>query len=329
MRKGGAIALAAAAFGLLALGCGEELKGPRGTPGNPWVIGVTQCGEAEPRGRQLEKDIRDAARKHPEIKVTFRGAGNDAALQETHLRGLIADRPDAIIVLPKAPEALTQAIGEAFDKKIPVIVLERKPSGDKYTCLLETNDSTLGEMAGKQLARLIEGKGKVVELQGPAASDNARERHDGFMRGIQGSEIENMFDADCAWLEAEAEREMGLALGRFDRIDGVFAHNDVMAKGAWLAARAEGRGRQATTRFVGIGALPAEGIQYVRDGMLAATIEWPTGGREALEAALKILGGERVPKSILLRIRVFTAANVDKGGEAIDQPVPPPASGGQ
>ena len=49
--------------------------------------------------------------------------------------------------------------------------------------------------------------------------------------------------------------------------------------------------------FVGIDALPQEGVAYVRQGILDATFHYPTGGAEAIDTALKILQGETVPKN--------------------------------
>jgi ribose transport system substrate-binding protein len=69
---------------------------------------------------------------------------------------------------------------------------------------------------------------------------------------------------------------------------------------------------------VGIDALPHEGQQYVAQGILDATFLYPTGGAEAIATALAILNGEQVPKQIVLGTRLFTAANVADGGEAIN-----------
>ena len=69
--------------------------------------------------------------------------------------------------------------------------------------------------------------------------------------------------------------------------------------------------------FVGIDALPHEGQQYVRQGILDATFLYPTGGEEAIEVALAILRGEEVPKHIVLGTRLFTQANIDRGGDPI------------
>ena len=79
--------------------------------------------------------------------------------------------------------------------------------------------------------------------------------------------------------------------------------------------------------FIGIDALPHEGIAYVKQGILDATFEYPTGGREAIEVALDILAGEQPPKTITLGSRVYTQENVGQGGEPIGEGSAPSAAG--
>ena len=108
---------------------------------------------------------------------------------------------------------------------------------------------------------------------------------------------------------------MESALSRFDKIDLVYAHNDDGAHGAYLAAKAAGREKQM--KFVGIDALPQEGVAYVSQGILDVTFQYPTGGAQAIDTALKILHGEQVPKEIVLGTRMFTKDNVAQGGEEL------------
>src|SRR5215469_2263212 len=135
------------------------------------------------------------------------------------------------------------------------------------------------------------------------------------MDAIAGTDIKVIFSADMQWLEPDARNEMESALARFDKIDLVYAHNDDGAHGAYLAAKAAGR--EKDTKFVGIDALQQEGIAYVQQGILDATFQYPTGGAEAIDTALKILHGEKVTKEIVLGTRLFDKSNVAQGGEAI------------
>jgi ribose transport system substrate-binding protein len=127
--------------------------------------------------------------------------------------------------------------------------------------------------------------------------------------------VDFVFVADMKWLEPQARTEMESALAVNDQIDLVYAHNDPGAHGAYLAAKAAGRDKEIL--FVGIDALPQEGQTYVRQGILAASFEYPTGGREAVASAVEILQGRAIPKTITLRSRVFTPENIARGGDQL------------
>ena len=153
------------------------------------------------------------------------------------------------------------------------------------------------------------GKGKVVELKGLMTTVPAQERHSGFRNAIKGSEIEIVFEADMKWLEPEARKEMESALSRLDHIDAVYAHNDPGAHGAYLAAQAAGRENEMI--FIGIDALPHEGVAYVKQGILSASFQYPTGGDKAVEVAVDILNGKPAPKEIILPSKTFTKENAE------------------
>jgi ribose transport system substrate-binding protein len=287
-------------------------------PGVKWVIGMSQCNLGEPWRVQMNGDIKAAAAKHPEIHIIYKDAQNKSETQQAQVRELVDQGVDLIIISPKEAKPLTAPVAEAFGKGIPVIVLDRKVEGKKYTQFIGADNIKIGRAAGKYLAKLLKGSGNVIELQGLMTSTPGQERHTGFMQGIVGSSLVILFQADCKWLEPDAQREMSSALSRFPQIDAVYGHNDPSAHGAYLAAKQEGKGREKTIKFIGIDALPHEGIRYVKEGILTATFEYPTGGKEAIDNALKILNGEKVPKNITLGTRIYTKANVNKGGEAVE-----------
>ena len=120
---------------------------------------------------------------------------------------------------------------------------------------------------------------------------------------------------DADWKKDKAQNIFQNALKANAEIDLVYGHNDPMAHGAFQAARAAGR--DGEMKFIGIDALPDEGVRWVRAGELTATLLYPTPGVKGIDLALKILNGESIEKRITLGTRVFTKANVDRGGEEV------------
>lgn len=299
----------------------------KGTKENPWVIGMSQCNLGEPWRVQMNADVKKAAAAHDNISVIYKDAQNDTLKQRAHIEEFVSQGVDLLIVSPKEAAPLTPPVSKAYKSGIPVIVLDRRVVGEDYTVFIGADNKLIGEAAGKWIVQKLGGKGNVVELKGLMTSTPGQDRNSGFRKGIAGSEIKIIFEADMQWLEPNARKEMESALSRFEKIDLVYAHNDPAAHGAWLAAKAAGR--EKSILFVGIDALPQEGQAYVEQGILNACFEYPTGGKEAITTALKILQGEKVPKEMVVPSRFFTPENLKNGGEWLTPPETPVESGGK
>jgi ribose transport system substrate-binding protein len=314
---------------LLVTGCGKKESqpatqdqqssaAPEAAKAKKFIIGMSQCNLGEPWRVQMNADIKQAAEKYPELQVIFKDAQNDTLKQQAQVEEFISAGVDLIIVSPKEAAPLTPVVAQAYDKGIPVIVLDRRVLGDKYTCFIGADNKKIGQAAGKWIVNKLGGKGKVVELKGLMTTIPGQDRHSGFIQGIKDANgIEVVFEADMKWLEPNARKEMESALARFPQIDLVYAHNDPGAHGAYLAAQAAGREKGII--FVGIDGLAQEGQAYVKQGLLSASFEYPTGGREAIETALELLNGKTVAKEITLKSRVFTKENIDAGGEWLSE----------
>ena len=307
-------------FLLLAFGSGCNKSEPGKSSGtgsekrtkSNYTIGMSQCNLGEPWRVEMNAQLKEAAEKHPELKLIFKDAQNDTLKQRAHLEEFVSAGVDLIIISPKEAQPLTEPVAKAMDAHIPVIVLDRRLLGDKYSCFIGADNKKIGRAAGEWIVKKLGGKGRIVELTGLMTSTPGQDRNRGFRDSIAGTGIEVVFEADMKWLEPDARKEMESALSRFPKIDCVYAHNDPGAHGAFLAAQAAGRQKEMI--FVGIDALPHEGIAYVTQGILDATFQYPTGGMEAIDNALKILRGESVPKEITLGSRVFDKENVAAGG---------------
>ncbi|MBL8762667.1 MAG: substrate-binding domain-containing protein [Phycisphaerae bacterium] len=280
-------------------------------------IGYSQCNRGEPWREQMDKDIKAHAAKHPEIQLIAKDAQNEALRQIAQVKEFVSGKVDTLIISPK-DTSLTAAVAEAFESGIPVIVLDRAVEGEKYTCFIGADNRLIGAEVGKWVVKTLNGTGNVVELKGLASTIPSRDRSEPFHDALKSTGIKVLYEADMEWLSDRAREKMQAALSRNPQkgsIQLVYGANDPAAIAAYNAAKDAGRENEII--FVGVDALPHEGVEMVRRGVLAATFEYPNGADLAIETALRLKKGEAVPKKITLGTRLFTRENVDQGGTPI------------
>jgi ribose transport system substrate-binding protein len=291
---------------LLLCGCNRPAAPSRPPEESPKgrAIGVSLANLDGPWRAQVKADIEASAAKHPELRLVLTDAKNDASKQQTQLDGFRESRVSLVIVSPKDAQALTEPVAKLLDAGIPVIVLNRPVIGDKYTCFIAADPRQIGAAAGKWLAERLRGKGNLVELRGPVDSQWATEMHDAWRAALREPGYHFVFDGQVDLPRVDGAKLMQEAFGRVKKIDAVFAYDDTTAYAAYRAAKTAGR--EKGPLWVGVGGLPTQGAAYVREGILAASFLNPTGGAEAIDATLKLLGGQPVPKKIVLPTQAIT-----------------------
>ncbi|MBK8183997.1 MAG: substrate-binding domain-containing protein [Candidatus Competibacteraceae bacterium] len=124
-----------------------------------------------------------------------------------------------------------------------------------------------------------------------------------------GIEIVNQ-PRDGDWKQDRGYEIMADALAAYPRIDLVYAHNDPMAYGAYLAAKEAGREKDII--FLGVDGIPAEGVKWVNEGILTATFLYKPPGGEAIRQALRFLSGEVIPKQLTLPTLTIDRSNASE-----------------
>ena len=143
--------------------------------------------------------------------------------------------------LPTRPSP-TAVVRKAFEAGTPVLVLDRSVEGDAYTCFIGAdNRRNRPARAGEQIVKMLQGKGRIVEIKGMPGSPPAIERSEGFREVIQKQLDWRLFITRSELERDEGKTQMEIALKAHEKIDLVYAHNDPMAIGAWLAAKASNR----------------------------------------------------------------------------------------
>ena len=281
-----------------------------------YVFGFSQATIVEPWRVQFNKEMQKEADKHPEVQLIITDGQDKTEKQVADVESLIQQGIDVLLISPKESAGLTGVVLKAIDAKIPVIVLDRNVNTDKYTQFIGGDNVLIGQTAGEYAVKLLggpgEAKGNIIELWGGMGTAPAQDRHKGFNENVsKDSGIKSLLaPIDCDWKQAKGYDTMTTALKQFDKIDLVYGHNDPIAYGAYLAAKDAGREKQI--KFLGIDALPDEGVTWVCKDQLTATFLYATPGAEGVRQALEIVKGESVEKKITLPTMVVDKTNCEQ-----------------
>ncbi len=278
-----------------------------------YVIGFSQVTTVEPWRVQFNKDLRAEADLHENVELIIADANDRTEKQVADVENFIRQEVDAILISPKESAGLTGVVEQATDAGIPVFVLDRNVDTDKFVQWVGGDNELIGREAGKfaldQLGGAGAASGTIVEIWGGLGTQAAHDRANGFHEAFEGEEgVTFLLDQQSGdWKQDQAYDIMSTALRNYEDITMVYGHNDPMAYGAYLAAKDAGRADDII--FIGVDALPGEGVTWVNNGELSATFLYPTPGAEGLRQALKHLKGEEVPKSVVMGTEAITAEN--------------------
>lgn len=280
-------------------------------PKTTYRIGFSQCTGADLWRQTMLNDMKRALALHPNYTLTYRDASNSTARQIEQIRELTAEGIDLLIISPNESAPITKAVEAVFQRGIPVVVLDRRIMSSAYNSFISGDNAEIGRLAGAFVGRLLNGRGRVIEVTGLAGSSPAQERHRGFREQLgRFPGVRVIGELNGEWERDTARHLAERALTSLQQADVVFAHNEVMALGVQQVCKKYGLANRV--QFVGIDGLPGPsgGMQLVADGILKATFLYPTGGEEAIETAVRILTGKAVPRETILKSFQIDASNV-------------------
>lgn len=276
-----------------------------------FVIGVSQCSEDIWRDK-LNDELKMGEYLNDSIIVKLASSNDDNVLQNKQVNQFVDEGVDLIIVSPNQLSAISKAVERAYDKGIPVILYDRKTNSDKYTAFIGCDNYMIGKSMGSFIAHQLKGKGRIVEICGLEGSSPAMERHRGFMDAIKpypGIQVVASEGGD--WKEESAIKAMKSILQKTQDFDYVYAHNDRLAWGAYVAARQ--MGLEHKYKYTGVDGMATEGggLELVRDGVFEASYLYPTKGDEVLALAMKVLTKKPYQKDNYLSTSIITKANAE------------------
>lgn len=308
MTHRGILLPAALLAAFLMAGCARN----QGTGSRPVTVGFAQIG-AESGWRTAEtQSIREEAKKRGMV-LQFSDAQQKQENEIKAIRSFVAQKVDAIILAPVVETGWEPALREARKARIPVILADRAitvQDPDLYVTLVSPDVVEEGRMAGRWMAKALNGKGNIVELKGTVGSSPANDREKGFHEILAQYPGLKVIRAESGDFTRARGKEVMEAFLKTDagRIDGLYAHNDDMALGAIQAIEAAGLKPGSDIRIVSIDAVH-DAFVAMASGKLNGTVECnPLLGPAIFDAIEAHRAGKVLPKKISLKERLYEAS---------------------
>ncbi len=272
-------------------------------------IGFSQCISSDQWRKDMNHSMMVQTSLYPNINLKISEANRSIEKQIAQIEDFIEEDVDVLLVSPLETKKIVPIIERAYEKGIPVILIDRKIDSDKYTAFVGADNIAVGRMAASYIASSAADNISVLEIKGTDNSSPTIERSLGFNQiAREVDNIESVFT-----IENYTDEQFSRILDTLDvsKTDYVFSFNDILARSAWQVA--ENKGLADDLKFVGVDGLvgPDGGINMVLDGRLQATVLYPTGGAEAIKLARRVYAGEQVPKNNSLNITLIDKLNAD------------------
>jgi ribose transport system substrate-binding protein len=234
------------------------------------------------------------------------------------VENMISRRVDGIVLAPLDDTALRMPVSNAVRAGIPVVIIDSGLKSDEYVSFASTDNHKGGYLGGQELARLLDGKGKVIMLRYQEGSASTMNREQGFLDAMAespGIEVVSSNQYGGATTESAYQASENLlaplkAAGGLS-IDGIFCPNESTTFGM-LRALQDG-GFAGSVFFVGFDS-SEKLVQALRAGEInALVLQNPMKmGYFGVTTMVRHLKGQPVEKRIDTGVAVVTKENMNE-----------------
>jgi ribose transport system substrate-binding protein len=168
------------------------------------TVGFSQMENNMP-WRIAQTESMQAAADEYGVNYIYADAQSDSAKQASDIEDMIAQGCDYIALAPRVEEGRDRILQTAKEQGTQIIIVDRMTTavpGQDYLSNIVTNLPTEGLQVGEWMVDALtekygEAKGNVVTLQGTAGAAATIGRQNGFLRAIDGTDIQIIADHVC------------------------------------------------------------------------------------------------------------------------------------
>lgn len=251
--------------------------------------------------------------KEKGIEVITVDAKNDGATQVSQVQDLLTQGIDAFIYIPAGAAAAAVPTRLAKEAGIPVVNVDRNANEAPGDTFIATDNATSAYEVCKHIIGLAGGKGNMIMIHGQKGTTPEVERTKGCNKAI--AENPGVKLVAEQWSEQWSQAE-GLNIGQNllqanPDVSLIFAQADGLALGAAQAIKVSG-----ATQRIYLGGFDGDttALPILAQGGFDATATQQVRGigRLAVDSAIKLAAGEKLPPEQLLPGFLTTKENAAK-----------------
>ncbi|MGI6085886.1 MAG: substrate-binding domain-containing protein [Acetivibrionales bacterium] len=240
-----------------------------------------------------------------------------APLQEDDVKGQIDlvnqaldENVDALILAASDFKELVGVTEKAYDKKIPVIIIESLVDTDKIHSYIATDNLDAGRKAGNVLLDIAGTECNVAIMNFVKGTSNADDREKGLLQVIgEHPGIKVVAKEYCLSDINLASKLTKEIISKHDNLNAIVALNSISSEG--VAQAIEELGLAGKVKIIAFDSTTRE-IDYLEEGIIQATvIQNPFSmGYLGVKYAVEMLNGNKIDEYFNIEAKVITKENM-------------------
>lgn len=293
-------------------GGGEMVDTSRYETEPPWTIGYADASLSNSWRVFAWQYMQAEAAAHPQIAEVIHANANDSTpKQVSDIENLLSRGVNCMIVAPTSATALAPAIAAA-SQQIPVVINERAVESNDYTSFASLEAVEMGELQAEAVVKALNGKGKIVILEGVEGTGPVIETLEGMENVLaENPGIEVLATEYTEWSRDKGKQQMENLLQAHPEIDAVLSDSGLQNVGAFEAVKNAGRLDE-------IKAWTGDTVQgwmriVHKEDLPGIIVDRPTIiGAESVADCVAILEGKPVPKKWATVNQVIEPGEIEK-----------------
>ncbi|RYB05207.1 sugar ABC transporter substrate-binding protein [Lichenibacterium ramalinae] len=245
------------------------------------------------------------------VKVITVDAKGDGPTQVNQVQDLLTQKIDALIYIPAGAAAATVPTKLAQAAGVPVVNIDRNAAGAPGNTFIASNSVSSAKAVCEYIIKQAGGKGSMVIIHGQKGTTPEVDRTKGCMEVVKANPGVKIVAEQYSniWGQDEGFQIMQNMLQAHPDVSIVFAEADALALGAAQAIKVANPSQKIwVAGFDG----DTAALEALKNGVfdVTATQQTQLMGRTAVQDAIKLVAGEKLPAEQLLDATLTTKDNV-------------------